>query len=228
MTAPAASGEAGQREAGPDADVEGVDPEVVELVERAQAGDSEAFAQLYDRYLDIVYGFVYRRIGHRETTEDLVGDVFMRAWRRLDTFSWQGVDVVAWIITIARNRVYDHYKAASSRYETPVDVAPDSAAVEAPDDPERVATSRDMATRLGEALNQLKDSHREVIELRFVHNLSVAETAEAMDRTVGASKALQYRALRALAREISDEPGLAEIAAAGLGSLVAALGGMLG
>ncbi len=201
-----------------------VDREVVALVDRARDGDADAFAQLYDRYVDTIYGFVYRRVGHRETAEDLVGDTFMRAWRRLDTFSWQGVDIVAWFITIARNRVFDHYKAASSRYETPVDVAPDSGAVSAPDDPERVAAARDMATALGEALTELKDSHREVIELRFVHHCSVAETAEAMERTVGATKALQYRALRALARQIGDQPGLADIAAAGLGGLIAALG----
>lgn len=195
-----------------------IDPEVVELVERAQRGDAEAFGQLYDRYIDLIYGFVYRRVSSREIAEDLVGDVFMRAWARLDTFSWQGVDIVAWLVTIARNRVYDHYKASSTRYERSVDIAPESAAMAAPDDPERVTTSRDLAQALGTALRRLKDSHREVIELRFVHDLSVAEVAEAMDRTVGATKALQYRALKALAREVKDEPGLAEIAAVRLGT----------
>lgn len=204
-------------------DTDAVDPEVVRLVERAQDGDAEAFGQLYDRYLDIIYGFVYRRVDSRETAEDLVGDVFVKAWGRLDTFSWQGVDIVAWLITIARNRVYDHYKASSTRYETPVDIAPESAAMAAPDDPERVTTSRDLAQALGAALKRLKDSHREVIELRFVHDLSVAEVAAAMDRTVGATKALQYRALRALAREVRDEPGLAEIAAMRLGTAALAM-----
>lgn len=202
----------------------GVNEDVVAMVARAQDGDTAAFAEIYDRYVDQVYGFVYRRTGHRQTAEDLTADVFTRAYRRLGSFEWQGVDIGAWFMTIARNRVYDHYKSASTRFETAVDIAPDGPLTSAPDDPERVASSRDLAKGLGRALENLKDSHREVIELRFVHNLSVAETAEVMDRTVGACKALQYRALRALAAEVEDQPGLAEIAAAGLGGLIALLG----
>lgn len=204
----------------------GVEPEVVELVERAQGGDAEAFGALYDRYIDTIFGYVMRRVDSRETAEDLVGDVFLRAWERLDSFSWQGVDPVAWLVTIARNRVYDHYRASPTRYERPTDVAPDSVEVGPPEHPEQVAADREMTRTLGKALGRLKASHREVIELRFVHHFSVAETAGAMERSVGAVKALQYRALRALAREIEDHPGLARIAAAGLGNLIAALGAL--
>ena len=72
-----------------------VDPQVVALVERAQGGDEHAFAQLYDRYVDQIYGYVRRRVGSREVAEDLTGDVFLRAWRRFDRFQWQGVDLGA-------------------------------------------------------------------------------------------------------------------------------------
>ncbi len=208
-------------------DRETVDPQVVDLVSRAQAGDSEAFAQLYDRYVDQTFGYVYRRVGHRQTAEDLTGDVFLRAYRRLSTFEWQGVDLGAWIMTIARNRVHDHFKSAKFRLERSTDTVGDSAHDNASDDPERVAVARDMARSLGQALERLKDEHREVIELRFVHSMSVAETAEVMDRSVGACKALQYRALKALAEEVKDEPGLNAIATMGIAGLVSVLRLML-
>jgi RNA polymerase sigma-70 factor, ECF subfamily len=206
-----------------------VDPDVVALVDRARDGDAQAFAALYERYVDQVFAYVHRRVGHRQLAEDLVGDVFLRAFRRLSTFEWQGVDLGAWLVTIARNRVHDHFKSARFRLERSTDEVRDPApAASTPDDPERIAVARDLARALGTALAGLRDEHREVIELRFVHDLSVAETAAVMDRTVGATKALQYRALKALAAECEDHPELARIAASGLGALTALLGLLLG
>jgi len=202
---------------------ETIDPELIDLVDRAQAGDGAAFAQLYDRYVDQTFGYVYRRVQHRQTAEDLTSDVFLRAFRRLHTFEWQGVDVGAWIMTIARNRVHDHFKSARFRMERASDQTPEDPSPDTADDPERVAMGRDMARALGRALEQLSDDHREVIELRFVHDRSVAETAEIMGRTVGAAKALQYRALKALADQVKDTPGLSEIAALGIAGLVSLL-----
>jgi RNA polymerase sigma-70 factor (ECF subfamily) len=201
-----------------------VDPEVVALVDRARTGDAQAFADLYDRYVDQIFAYVYRRVGHRQLAEDLVGDVFLRAFRRLSTFEWQGVDLGAWITTIARNRVHDHFKSARFRLERTTDEVREPAPVaQTPDDPERIAVARDLARALGAALDGLKDEHREVIELRFIHDMSVAETAAVMDRSVGATKALQYRALKALTGAVQDHPELAKIAATGLTGLLALL-----
>ena len=201
-----------------------VDPEVVTLVERAREGDEHAFAQLYDLYLDQIYGYVRRRVGNREVAEDLVGDVFLRAWRRFDRFEWQGVDLGAWLTTIARNRVHDHFKSARFRLERSTDDIGDRDPSPTTDHPERVAEARELARRLAGALEELKDDHREVIELRFVHDMSVSETAAVLGRTVGATKALQYRALRALAGIVRDEPGFEAFLAAGLSGLLFLLG----
>jgi RNA polymerase sigma-70 factor (ECF subfamily) len=202
---------------------ETVDPGLVSLVNRAKAGDGAAFAELYDRYVDQTFGYIYRRVGHRQTAEDLTSDVFLRALRRLSSFEWQGVDLGAWIMTIARNRVHDHFKSARFRMERAVDQPPEDADQSVSDNPERVAIGRDMARALGAALENLKDEHREVIELRFVHDRSVSDTAQIMGRSVGATKALQYRALRALAAQVKDTPGLAEIATLGLSGMITML-----
>ena len=198
-------------------------PEVVLLVDLARDGDQAAFADLYDLYVRQVYGYIRRRVGSTSEAEDLTGDVFLRAWRRFDRFEWKGVDLGAWFMTIARNRVNDHFKSSPFRLERSTDTLADRAEA-TPDDPERVAMGRDMARTLGRALEALKDPHREVIELRFIHDLSVTETAAVLGRTIGATKALQYRALRALADEVRGQPGFDAILASGFVGLISLLG----
>jgi RNA polymerase sigma-70 factor (ECF subfamily) len=194
----------GLRAAGPPPPAEEVDPErdrVRGLVRLAQQGDNEAFAQLYDLYVDGIYRYLYFRLGTAALAEDLTSETFLRALRRIDTFSWQGKDIGAWFITIARNLVIDHLK--SSRFRLEVTTA-DMLAVEAPADG---TASRVEATVLAQleqaalvdALRKLKPEQQECVVLRFLHGLSVAETAESMGRSEGAVKQLQLRGLRALA-----------------------------
>ena len=176
------------------------DPEVVEQVRLAQEGSAHAFALLYDRYVDQIFGYVYHRVGHRQTAEDLVGDVFLRALRRITTFSWQGVDFGAWLMVIARNRVNDHFKSARFRLESTVEEVFDSPTTSRADDPEHRALTSDLGRTVRTALAQLKGEQAEVLYLRFVQHLNVAETGAVMGKTEGAVKALQYRALKSLAK----------------------------
>lgn len=178
------------------------DAAVIEHVRLAQEGSAQAFAHLYDRYVDQVYSYVYHRVGHRQTTEDLVADVFLRAFRRIATFRWQGVDFAAWLIGIARNRVHDHFKSARFRLEATVDEVFDSPELDDDSDPERAAVTHDLSKRVHEALRQLKGEQAEVLYLRFIQHLNVAETAEVMGKTDGAIKALQYRALKSLQKHL--------------------------
>ena len=175
--------------------------ESFDLVQAAQAGDVDAFAQLYTRYLPMVFGYVRARVGHRETAEDLTADTFLRAWRRIGFFTWQGRDPGAWFVTIARNLVIDYCTSGRYRCEVvasdelyPRDV-PDRSAEGAPD--ETVLQGLDAETVLT-ALMHLRPLQREVLLLRFFRGLSVTETAHAMGRNEGAVKALQYRAVRSI------------------------------
>lgn len=186
-----------------------LDPEVVDLVRRAQQGDGEAFACIYDRYVDQIFGFICHKVRDRQLAEDLTSDVFLRALRNVERFQWQGVDIGAWLVTIARNRVTDHFKSARARLERPVEEIHDQPMV-GDDHPEHTLLARDLAASLQQAMDKLKGDHREVLFLRFVQGLSVAETASALDRTDGAVKALQYRALRALAEIVKNDPAFAE------------------
>ncbi|HEX9765209.1 MAG TPA: sigma-70 family RNA polymerase sigma factor [Nitriliruptorales bacterium] len=202
----------------------GLDDDIVELVRRAQQGDRDAFAAIYDRYVGEIFGFVMNRVRQRETAEDLTGDVFMRAFHRIDGFEWQGVDIGAWIMTIARNRVADHFRSFSTRLERSSDQVRYDVEVGPTDAPERIAEGRELARRLGRALERLSDEHREIIELRFVHELSLADAAHVIGRTVGATKSLQFRALKALAAQVQHVDGLGQLAGASAGTLIMLLG----
>jgi RNA polymerase sigma-70 factor (ECF subfamily) len=173
-----------------------------DLVHAAQEGDTAAFGRLYDRYVDVVFRYVLFRVGDRELAEDVTSETFLRALRRITTVSYQGRDVGAWFVTIARNLVLDHVK--SSRFRLEVTTAEvDAQRIES--GPEQQVLSKVTNAALLQCVDQLGDDQRECIVLRFLHGLSVAETAEVMKRNEGAVKALQHRAVRRLAQLLPAE-----------------------
>ncbi|MFJ9840770.1 ECF subfamily RNA polymerase sigma factor, BldN family [Kitasatospora sp. NPDC101155] len=171
---------------------------IMELVERAQAGESEAFGRLYDHYSDTVYRYIYYRVGSRATAEDLTSETFLRALRRIGTFTWQGRDFGAWLVTIARNLVADHFKSSRFRLEVTTGEMLDSNECERSPE-ESVLESLSNAALL-DAVRRLNPQQQECVTLRFLQGLSVAETARIMGKNEGAIKTLQYRAVRTLAR----------------------------
>jgi len=177
--------------------------EVMAIVSRAQAGDPEAFGQLYDRYVDLIYRYVYYRVGNKAQAEDFVSETFLRALRRISSFSWQGRDFAAWLVTIARNLIADHYK--SGRYRLEVTTAEMLDADQAQDGPESAVLDSLTNATLLDAVRRLGGEQQECIVLRFLQGMSVTETALAMGKTDGAIKALQYRAVRTLSRLLPRE-----------------------
>jgi RNA polymerase sigma-70 factor, ECF subfamily len=174
-----------------------------DLVRAAQEGDRSAFAQLYDRYVDVVFRYVLFRVGDRELAEDVTSETFLRALRRITSISYQGRDVGAWFVTIARNLVLDHVKSSRFRLEVATAEIDDSQRVEV--GPEQQVLSHLTRSALLECVGQLGDDQRECIVLRFLQGLSVAETAQVMSRNEGAVKALQHRAVRRLAQLLPTE-----------------------
>jgi RNA polymerase sigma-70 factor (ECF subfamily) len=178
---------------------------ITALVTLAQQGDGEAFGAIYDRYVEPVYRYLYYRGGSHPLAEDLTSETFLRALRRIDTFTWQGKDIGAWFMTIARNLVTDHVK--SSRYRLEVSTGDILDADRADADgrgTEDAVLDHLRNTELLTAVKTLKPEQQECIVLRFLQGLSVAETAQVMGRSEGAIKQLQLRAVRALAAIVPE------------------------
>jgi RNA polymerase sigma-70 factor, ECF subfamily len=182
------------------------------VVQRVQAGDTEAFGLLYQRYHHVVFRYLCSRLhGDTPLAEDLCSETFLRGLKRIGSFTWQGRDFGAWLITIARNLVADHYKCSRTKLEvTTADMldadredqdpwcSPESAVL-------GYLTNLDLLT----ALNQLSKDQRDCVVFRFMRGFTTAETAVAMDRDYTAIKSLQWRATRSLALLLAEEPTLA-------------------
>lgn len=175
------------------------------LVELAKAGDSDAFAALYDRYLDVVFRYISYRVGTRPLAEDLTSETFLRALRGMAGFTWQGRDFGAWLVTIARNLIADHYKSSRFRLEiTIADMVSTESSQDAAESPEGAVIRSFTNAALLAAVKQLNPAQQECLVLRFLQGLSVAETAKIMGKNEGAIKTLQYRAVRTLAQLLPE------------------------
>ena len=168
------------------------------LVRRAQAGDMDAFSALFDRYYDVVFRYVLFRMNDRTLAEDITQETFLRALRRISSVTYQGRDIGAWFVTIARNLIFDHVKSSRYRLESTtsdmVELSPST------DGPEQRVLELTTNEELLRCVRKLNPDQQECIALRFLQGLSVAETAKIMDRNEGAVKALQHRAVRRLAQ----------------------------
>jgi RNA polymerase sigma-70 factor (ECF subfamily) len=173
------------------------------LVDLARGGDSEAFGHLYDNYNGVVYRFVYYRVSSQALAEDLTSETFFRALRSISSFQWQGKDFAAWLMTIARNLVVDHHKSARSRLETPTGEIGDREASAAT--PEEHVVQSITHELLRHKLTELPSEQQECLVLRFLNSCSIAETAKIMDKSEGAVKQLQLRAIRNLARLLPED-----------------------
>jgi RNA polymerase sigma-70 factor (ECF subfamily) len=189
----------------PPAEPVGEQATVMALVTAAQAGDGEAFGQLYDTYVDVVHRYIAYRVNNHALAEDLTSETFLKALRRISSYTWQGRDFGAWLVTIARNLIADHFK--SSRYKLELSTADlvESGAERSSDSPENeVLTGITNATLL-DAVKRLGAEQQECIVLRFLQGMSVAETAAVLGKNENAVKALQYRAVKALGRILPAE-----------------------
>ena len=166
------------------------------LIEAAQA-DPARFVDLYDRHFHRVYGYVIRRTGSRAEAEDITSAVFERALTHLPRFEWRGVPFVAWLYRIAANAIADRRK--QTERDSP-DPPPD-----VPDDRESEEIER--RAMIFDLIERLPDVQRRVIEMRFVEEKSIREIAVALDRSEGAVKQLQLRALENLRKHMEGRHG---------------------
>jgi RNA polymerase sigma-70 factor (ECF subfamily) len=158
-----------------------------DLVRATQPGDKAAFGQLFDRYHEMVFGYVLFRVGDRHLAEDLTAETFFRALRRISSVSYQGRDIGAWFVAIARNLIIDHLKSARFRRETTSEIADFSPSRTGPEQeagPEQQVLDAETHEVLLRCVARLNDVQRECIELRFLKGLS-GRPGRAPDGTQG-------------------------------------------
>ena len=176
-----------------------------ELVRRAQEGDKQAIGELYRVHVDVIYRYIWARVRDDSLAEDLTAQVFLKALEGLPTYEPSGKPFVAWLYRIAYARIVDHWRKLERRVEVPLEETLPSREPR-PEDLLEFESDWVMAMEL---LAQLTDDQQDVVILRFIGELSLADVAQTVGKTVGATKALQYRALATLARLLEERRGSA-------------------
>lgn len=166
------------------------------LVERAQRGERAAFEELYTIHFDRIYGYLHMSVGNRHDAEDLTNQVFVKMLESIGKFRWRKVPFSAWLFRIAHNAAMDHFRA-NRRWVVEPDVEPHGAPEPSAEDAALAGLGDEAAMA---AIAQLSDEQRQVLTLKFVFDFSNAEAAQILDKTEGAVKSLQHRALVALQR----------------------------
>ena len=165
-----------------------------ELVQRASNGDADAFSDLYERFTDRIYRYIYFRVTDGETAEDLTSKVFLKAWEHLPTFRRSNSPFIAWLYTIAHNTLVDFYRTSrqTARLE-------EVAALPAREpSPAEQTDQRLEAQLLRRALLELSPTQRNVLTMRLIEGMATDEIAQRLQKTEGAVRAVQMRALQAL------------------------------
>jgi RNA polymerase sigma-70 factor (ECF subfamily) len=168
----------------------------VQLIVLAKDGEADAFGELYERYVQTIFRFVYVRLDDRRDAEDLTEEVFLRVWQSLPNYREQGVPFLAFLFRIARNAVIDFYRSSkSSAHQESIE---DNPLQDLRSDPGEQAITNLEHQELRRILDTMREDYRMVLVLRFLSELSPEETAQVMGRSTGAVRVLQHRALSAL------------------------------
>lgn len=172
------------------------------LVREVQGGNVVAFTELYNKYSDKIYGFCYRNIGNQQEAEDLAQDVFVETYRAIFGFEFRS-QFRTWLYQVARYHIMDYwrkmYKSKTLSLEDFLYL--DLASKETEVEEGEVEKKELMVTQI---LDLLPVHYRKVLELRFLKNYSLKDTAAELNTTVGNVKVMQYRALKK-AVAVSDQ-----------------------
>ena len=178
------------------------------LVDRAQKGDRDALEELYLIHFDRIYSYLHVSVGNRHDAEDLTTQTFLKMLEKIGSFKWQSAPFSAWLFRIAHNLAMDHFRA-HRRWQ------PEEEVPEPPGEEEPSAELAAMQTIGRESMlrliERLSPEQQQVLTLKFVFNLPNVEVAAILDKTEGAIKSLQHRALVSLQKQIArqevQEPG---------------------
>ena len=175
---------------------------VRELVARGQEGDRDALEELYLIHFDRIYSYLHVSVGNRHDAEDLTTQTFLKMLEKIGSFKWQSAPFSAWLFRIAHNLAMDHFR--SRRRWQPEEEVPEPPGEEEPS-AELEAMQVIGRESMLKLIDRLSPEQQQVLTLKFVFNLPNAEVAAILDKTEGAIKSLQHRALVSLQKQIAGQ-----------------------
>lgn len=179
-----------------------IDPDAADVV--AAQRDRAAFAVLYRRYLDRVYGYAYHQLGDHHDAEDATERIFLDAMRGIGRYRDEGTGFRSWLFRIAHNTVSNVHRSRGRRRTIAMPDGLDQ--VDPTLGPPGLVLRAEELRRVRSALDELAEDRRQVVLLRFGEGLSSREIGVVLERTEGAVRVLLHRALRDLATRLG--PGV--------------------
>lgn len=173
------------------------------LMQRAKAGDSAAFAKIYDLYLLPVYRYIFLRTNNKTLTEDITQTVFLKAFSNLKNFDASERSPLGYFFTIARNTVIDYHRKKNFLIADEEEVF--SKIESSAPSPEEQFAVLEKKEKLLEALAQLKDSYRDILILRYLNDFSNQEISEMTGKSEDAIRQIQSRAIKKLAEILNNK-----------------------
>jgi RNA polymerase sigma-70 factor (ECF subfamily) len=164
------------------------------LLKRAREYDAQALAEIYDRYAELIYRYLYRYLGNAELAEDLTSEVFLRLLQVLGTARAPRDQIRGWLYRVAHNLAMDWFRQQAKGTSLPLDeeLVADSTS------PLANMESHQDKQRLVEAISQLTTCQQQVIVLRFGEGLKLGEIGQLLGKSEGSVKLIQFRAIRRL------------------------------
>jgi RNA polymerase sigma-70 factor (ECF subfamily) len=176
---------------------------VRDLVARGQQGDREALEELYLIHFDRIYSYLHVSVGNRHDAEDLTTQTFLKMLEKIGSFRWQSAPFSAWLFRIAHNLAMDHFRAG--RRWQPTEDVPEPPPHDAEPSAEFEALRTIGRESMLKLIEHLSPEQQQVLTLKFVFNLTNEEVAAVLDKTHGAVKSLQHRALVSLQKQIEGQ-----------------------
>lgn len=175
----------------------------LECMRRLEAGDQGALEELYDRYCSLLYPVALRILRSAPEAEDAVQQAWLQAWQNAASYNPRRGTVVAWLLTLARNRALDRYRSLSSRRRAETGVDPDPPTP--PADPTAQAAQGQLSERVRMALESLQPQQRQVLEIAYFQGLSQSEIAEQLSAPLGTVKSWTRQGLMRLRELLPKE-----------------------
>jgi RNA polymerase sigma-70 factor (ECF subfamily) len=172
------------------------------LVELAQRGDREALESLYLLHFDRIYSYLHMSVGNRHDAEDLTTQTFLKMLEAIGRFRWRSAPFSAWLFRIAHNLAMDHFRA--TRRWQPEEQVPEPEGM-AESSAEEVALESIGRRSMLELIENLSMEQQQVLMLKFAFSFSNGEAGTILDKSEGAVKSLQHRALASLQKQLAPD-----------------------
>ena len=173
------------------------------LVNKARTGDKDALTELYGVFREKIYRYVFFKCGNHADAEDITNEVFLRMIQSIANFQWKGIGFSSWLFKIASNLVIDYYRNKSRRNIESIEKR-DYIGETNWEQISEFLDNRDLFQAIYKDTEDLTDLQKEVVNLRFIGDLSLKETAEAMSKNVNSVKAIQHAAIKKLKEKVQE------------------------